>query len=168
MNKLHMINKFRNIVNPNSRLYDLCVEAIENAESNPKTSLMAQSEAAKEISTYIDEGSIKASEKMLLKDMLDATSLSDDMAGANIEYLHNLCYRFGKMAPDKIEDDLEEEQEEDIQEQLDGKVISPQPVKYTIDENCNYKPHYKVIPIMIILTILIIIVTTLLNYFGII
>ncbi len=167
MNKLHMINKFRNIVNPNSRLYDLCVEAVENADTNPKESLRAQSEAAQEIRNFVNIKTLQDSDIMLIEDMISAISLPDDMAGANIEYLHNLCYRFGKMAPDKIEE-VEEEQKEDIQEQLDGKVISPQPVKYTIDENCNYKPHYKVIPIMIILTILIIIVTTILNYFGII
>ncbi|SEQ55127.1 hypothetical protein [Butyrivibrio sp. TB] len=160
MNNTQLIDKFNQIVNTNSRLYDLCIEAINLAESDPKGSLNAQSEAAKEIRSYINEDELTEQEKSLIDDLEKATTLSDDMASANIDYLYNLCHRFGNKAPDKQE--YEESTTNETYTEYDdteGKAIYQEPIRETLINNSTVPSLrlLKLIPIMIAVTMLIIV-----------
>lgn len=190
MNSKERISKFKEVVNTNSRLYDLCEEAIETAAQDPKTSLKAQAEAAREIRTFTSKIELTEKEKTLLNDMEKATSLSDDKAEANLVWLYNLCHRLGKMAPDKESvkkakakkdsakiKDTKKEHIKDVSiaekvetpkyftESEDGKVITQQKVPITVINNSRFRPHLRFLPLIIAFAILVVAIIIIVSMF---
>lgn len=155
----YQIEKIKSTVNNNSRLYDLIIEAIDNVESNPKVSLKAQAEAAREIKSFTDPDKLRPHEISIIKEIEKVDTEPEESARENLGYLFTICYKFGAMAPDKKEEVQEElpsqEQEEYIEEVEAGKVVHYEDVKYTFEKNSTYKSHLKLIPIMLIGTIII-------------
>lgn len=159
----YQIEKIKSTVNNNSRLYDLIIEAIDNVESNPRVSLKAQAEAAREIKSFTDPDKLRPHEISIIKEIEKVDTEPEESARENLGYLFTICYKFGAMAPDKKEKEQEEQEElpsqeqEYIEEVELGKVVQYENVKYTFEKNSTYKSHLKLIPIMLIGTIIIVV-----------